>query len=196
MIGETVLDQPTESRTVAELVTERPARARLFERLHVDYCCGGKQTLADACVAAGLQLDATLAALQTMDEVSSPTSGEELIDWRATGTPELCEHIVAEHHAWLRRAFPRIEGLIGTVVRVHGAGDPLLSEVKRAFDRIRGAMEPHLESEEGELFPSIIAAERGGSPVAEEVLAEHEREHAEVGLGLAELRALCHDYER
>ena len=33
-------------KTVGQLVTERPARARIFEAFGIDYCCGGKKSLA------------------------------------------------------------------------------------------------------------------------------------------------------
>ena len=36
------------SRTVAELVLERPSRARVFEELGGDYCCGGGRPLTGA----------------------------------------------------------------------------------------------------------------------------------------------------
>src|SRR5680860_1769132 len=38
-----------QSVTLAALVAERSSRAQLFERLHLDYCCGGSQSLAEAC---------------------------------------------------------------------------------------------------------------------------------------------------
>ena len=46
--------------TVAELVLDRPSRARLFEQLGLDYCCGGKRSLGDACEAKGLDADTVL----------------------------------------------------------------------------------------------------------------------------------------
>jgi regulator of cell morphogenesis and NO signaling len=48
---------------LGELVAERPARAQLSEQLHLDYCCGGRQTLAAACTERGLELAKVLAAL-------------------------------------------------------------------------------------------------------------------------------------
>lgn len=41
-------------RTLAELVTNRPARAAVFERLGLDYSCHGGRPLCDACAEAGL----------------------------------------------------------------------------------------------------------------------------------------------
>jgi regulator of cell morphogenesis and NO signaling len=31
------------SQTVGQLVAERPERGRVFERLGIDYCCGGRK---------------------------------------------------------------------------------------------------------------------------------------------------------
>lgn len=183
-------------RLVGELVTERPTRARLFERLHIDYCCGGQHTLAEACSQAGLQIETVQAALQTLDEADArPGDADESIDWRSVGTAQLCEHIVSIHHDYLRATFPKIDSLISTVVRVHGAQDSTLADAQRVFEAIRSGLEPHLASEETELFPAIIAAEQGGPSVHEDVLAGHEYEHNTVGTALVELRSLCRDYD-
>lgn len=183
-------------RRLGELVAERPSRARLFERLHLDYCCGGQQTLAEACAKQGMELGSVRAAIATLDEAASEPDGGELTDWRSVPIEELCGHIVSTHHEALRRAFPRIDTLMATVVRVHGGADRSLQEVAREYERIRSALEPHLGSEETELFPAIVAAAHGGAPVPASVLTEHEQEHADVGATLARLRVLCHDYER
>jgi regulator of cell morphogenesis and NO signaling len=34
---------------VSDLVLEEPSRARVFEQLGIDYCCGGRKPLARAC---------------------------------------------------------------------------------------------------------------------------------------------------
>lgn len=184
------------TRPIGELAAEWPARAHLFERLHLDYCCGGQQTLAEACVNAGVQLPTVRAALQALGEMDAQVDNDELTDWRTVSTTQLCAHIISAHHDFLRQEFPRIEAAIATVVRVHGDQDPTLHKLPRAFGRIRSALEPHLASEETELFPAIIAVEHGGPPVTDGTLASHEREHADVGAALAKLRALCHDYDR
>jgi regulator of cell morphogenesis and NO signaling len=181
--------------SLGALVAEQPARARLFEQLRLDYCCGGRQSLAEACAKRGLDLDDVQAALQALDTAEN-SHDIESTDWRTVGLGELCEHIVAVHHDGLRDAFPRIAEQLATVVRVHGAGDPRLHDVQRAFNEIRANLEPHLASEEAELFPACIAWEQQGTPVDERVIAEHEHEHAAVGDALAGLRALCHDYDR
>jgi len=36
-------------KIVRQFVVERPSRARIFERFGIDYCCGGKTPLEEAC---------------------------------------------------------------------------------------------------------------------------------------------------
>lgn len=185
----------TPEMTLGALAAERPERAQLFERLRLDYCCGGSQTLAEACAQRGLELHAVLAALSALN-ATAPTDDVENKDWRQAGIGELCEHIVAVHHDGLRKEFPRIDHLLGTVVRVHGAREPRLHQAQALFGVIRSELEPHMASEESELFPACLAWERTGDPVQESLLSEHEDEHAALGAALATLRMLCGDYER
>ena len=42
----------TTQKTVREFAVEFPNATRLFEKLGIDYCCGGNQSLEDACAAA------------------------------------------------------------------------------------------------------------------------------------------------
>ena len=182
--------------SLGELVAERPVRAQLFEHLHLDYCCGGHQTLAAACTKRGLDLDEVLAALETLEERGLQRVDVERRDWRKAGAAELCAHIVTVHHDGLREAFPRIERLLATVVRVHGGSAPQLRDAQRRFSEIRSELEPHLASEENVLFPACIASDQTGSPVEELMLEEHESEHAALGRALVALRILCGDYDR
>ena len=67
--------------TLGSLVAERPARASLLERLHLDYCCGGAQTLREACVRRGLDAETVRAVLEALD-ADTPIA----LSWRtATG---------------------------------------------------------------------------------------------------------------
>ena len=36
-------------KTVREIALESPSSIRVFEALGIDYCCGGKKPLSDAC---------------------------------------------------------------------------------------------------------------------------------------------------
>jgi regulator of cell morphogenesis and NO signaling len=181
---------------LGDLVAERPSRGQLFEQLRLDYCCGGRQTLAAACTKRGLELGEVLAALRALDEGGPRSAGVEGRDWREVGTGELCAHIVTVHHDGLRESFPRIERLLATVVRVHGNTAPRLHDAQRCFSEIRSELEPHLASEENELFPACIASDQTGTPVDERLIEEHASEHSALGHALSALRILCGDYDR
>lgn len=181
-------------RTLGELVTERPERAALFERLRLDYCCGGTQTLAEACRQRELELDDVRARLEAADATGAEGDGVERTDWRRASLAELCAHITTTHHDGLRESLPRIAGLLSTVVRVHGGGHPELRGLQQAFTEVREELEPHLAREESTLFPACIGLERDTIAVPEALLEEHEREHASVGVQLAALRRLAGDY--
>lgn len=44
----------TPETLVGEIVRAFPIRSRIFENLGIDYCCGGKKSLGEACKAKGL----------------------------------------------------------------------------------------------------------------------------------------------
>src|SRR4051812_37066912 len=102
--------------TVGELVVQRPSRARVFERFGIDYCCGGKLPLADACRKQGIGLQEVITALDVDD--TAPVAGDR--DWSTASMTELTAHIEASHHAYLRREMPRLEYLTGRVAQRHG----------------------------------------------------------------------------
>ena len=52
-------------KNVREYALEIPAATRIFEKLRIDYCCGGDKSLADACAKAGVAVDEVLGSLET-----------------------------------------------------------------------------------------------------------------------------------
>jgi regulator of cell morphogenesis and NO signaling len=174
------------SRTVADLVIERPARARAFAELGLDYCCGGKTPLAEACEARGLAVEEAVAALEA---VADTPAGER--DWSTAPLAELCDHIVSEHHDRLRAELPRLEGLLEKVVRAHGEERPSVVELRDTFTALRSDLEEHLAAEEEQLFPLV----RAGGPYDAEQVHELEHDHAWAGSALARMRELTDGYD-
>ncbi len=54
----------TTEKTVKDLALENPAATRVFEKLGIDYCCGGNKSLEQACREANLPMDQVLTLLQ------------------------------------------------------------------------------------------------------------------------------------
>jgi regulator of cell morphogenesis and NO signaling len=182
--------------TVGQLVAEQPARSRVFERLGIDYCCGGGDALSDACTAKDLDLGVVLKDLEDCD-ASAPAQDE---DWTRASLTALCDHIERAHHGYLRAELPRLDALTEKVVRAHGDTDARLQEVRGVFCGLRAELEAHLAKEELILFPlirqmdgaSIRPRFRCGSvqnPIRV-MIAEHDG----AGEALGRLRSLTGDY--
>ena len=56
------------ARTVRELVLENPEAKRVFEKVGIDYCCGGGKSLEEACAAANLSVDEVIDSLELAEE--------------------------------------------------------------------------------------------------------------------------------
>ena len=193
------MSQIDPSTSLGALVAERPARAGLLERLRFDYCCGGAQTLAEACARRGLDPHTVGALLEALDDAPHARLDPlEESDWRRATIADLCEHIVSVHHDGLRRELPRIAELLATVVRVHGRGHPELHDLQRLFAAMRDELERHLQLEERALFPvcrSLEDHDDTGAELDEGALVLLEDEHSDTGDALAAIRELADDYD-
>lgn len=183
--------------TVGRLVAERPSRARVFERYGIDYCCGGGRSLEEASQGVGVPMD------RIMNELESEPASATDRDWTRASIRETVEHILREHHDWLRAELPRLDGLAEKVARVHGAGHPEVAEVLSVFRILRSEMEPHLEKEERILFPAALGLEEQGEIVLgchgriaslEPPVQRMEAEHREVGDLLEQLARLTNGH--
>ncbi|GLH70446.1 iron-sulfur cluster repair di-iron protein [Geothrix rubra] len=182
---------------LGELVLERPETMRYFEGLGLDYCCGGHRSLGEACASAGLQTEAVLAGLATLEDPAAGTPS--LQAWTQATLAALIGHIVPTHHDYLRRELPRLKGLLDKVQAAHGPRHPELERVGEIFAALYADLLPHLMKEEQILFPFIIRMERGEMGGAcfgsvQSPIRVMEVEHEAVGVLLAELRQLTWAY--
>src|SRR5579884_1245542 len=104
----------TSETPVGEIVRAMPASARIFEKLHIDYCCGGKKPLAEVCNAKNLDAATVIAMLSALD--AAPDGVRR--DPDAMTLSELCDHIQETHHAYLQEELPRLDFLTRKVAAV------------------------------------------------------------------------------
>lgn len=185
--------------TLGTLAAEQPLRIALFERLRLDYCCGGSTRLDDACARRGLDVDSVREQIEAVDR-DCLRPDQAMPEWRPREATisELCEHVVSVHHDRMREEMPRISELLETVVRVHGADHSDLEMVARTFASLRTELEEHIEEEELVLFPTCRGLELGSiDPAGVEpgLIDRHRAEHEAVGRKLAALRDLAGGYE-
>ncbi|MBI2423544.1 MAG: iron-sulfur cluster repair di-iron protein [Candidatus Hydrogenedentes bacterium] len=181
--------------TVGAYVKERPSRARVFEAFGIDYCCGGKRSLEEACAKKGVDVEAVRAALREADQAGTDEENAANLD-----CPALADHIEATHHAYLKMELPRLKAMTEKVARVHGEEEPRLHQVRDVFDHFQADLLLHMQKEERVLFPAIRQAFTGEalSPIAQVLagpIGVMEAEHAEAGNALETLRTLTDGYE-
>ncbi len=182
---------------VGQLVADSPARACVLEAYAIDYCCGGKLSLEEACLKKGVPVDEVLEKLGIADQKAGPDKK----DWTVAKLKDLIEHIVSAYHQPLRQELLRISQLSEKVARVHGENHPEMLELKDIFNHFKAQLELHMQKEEMVLFPGIISMELTGSPQIfgcgggiEHPIEVMSQEHDEAGEALCTMRKLTHDY--
>ena len=146
------------TRTVREFVLKVPASLEVFEKLGVDYCCGGDKRLADACAAAGVPLEKVTAALESLKS-AAPLRTNADTQWSERSLSELVAHISGTHHVYVRTQIPAITALLDKVVEKHGPNHPELAGVRESFTALAQELTMHLMKEEQILFPYIVRSE-------------------------------------
>ncbi|MGZ7071962.1 MAG: iron-sulfur cluster repair di-iron protein [Candidatus Angelobacter sp.] len=150
------------TRTVRDLAIEIPNATRTFEKLGIDYCCGGSKSLSDACVHANVSVENVLRALEQVgDFVPAPKTS--LPDFTTGKLGDLIEHILATHHAYVKQELPRLHQLLNKVVSVHGKTHPELGNIQQTFEGMSSELTSHMMKEEHILFPHIVALENAVS---------------------------------
>lgn len=183
--------------SVGEWVADRPRRAEVLERLGIDYCCGGRESLEAACLSRNYDPEEIgRVLLAAGGEPPAPES-----DWGRRGLDELCDHIEQTHHAYLRDALPRLAGLVGKVAAAHGERHPAYRELAAQYPAFQAELEAHMLKEERVLFPAIraLAAAPDAPPSfhcgdLSKPLSVMESEHESAGEALRNFRALTDDY--
>lgn len=147
----------TAEKTIGELAAESGAAARVLEQLGIDYCCGGRRTLEQACGAAGIPLEEATEALALAAEAAQAAQPDR--DWTRTPLADLIGHIRGTHHAFTRAEIARLEPLFDKVVSVYGARHAELTGMRAAFHDLAAELSTHLMKEEMVLFPYIVRLE-------------------------------------
>ena len=188
---------------VAELATRHPRTIRVFQRHGVDFCCGGKRPLAEACSEHGLDFGALREELEGAVSVPEPDDR----DWSEAPLSELVDHIVARFHAGLREDLPRLAAMADKVRAVHGDKHPeTLPALADTFHALRSELESHMMKEEQILFPYVkeLEAVRTGRGVGgagacfgtvRGPISVMEAEHDQAAAALEELRRLTGGFE-
>jgi len=187
----------TATKTVGELAVKVPNATRVFEKLGIDYCCGGHRSLEEACASANVAIDDVLRALDQNTDVSAGIAAR---DWNTAPLGDLVDYIVDKHHAYVKAEVPRLKTLITKVVGAHGTNHSELEQVQVAFSELANELAGHLMKEEQILFPYVkqMAGGASGDPCCFGTVQNPIRvmmlEHDDAGEKLREIRQVTSNY--
>ncbi|MBI3047729.1 MAG: iron-sulfur cluster repair di-iron protein [Acidobacteria bacterium] len=191
---DTAVNESFATKSVGEIVAEDWRAAAVFERFGIDFCCGGRRSVADACRSAGIDVAAVERAVEALPPVEPGDHVSQL------PVDRLIDHILLTHHAYVRAALPRIVSYLAKLIQVHGGRHPELSRIAATFDGLGDELLQHMRKEEHVLFPYIQELFDEEGPIAcpfgtvENPIRMMEREHDAAGVQLHELRTLTGNY--
>lgn len=186
----------TPDTLVAHIATDAPATIAVFQRHQIDFCCGGKIPLREACQAHGLDASSLVAELE---QAVAPAA--DATDWRDADLSSLIDHIQQRYHVPLREELPRLHAMLIKVVSRHGDrhGDVLLPLLE-VFEGLEADLLVHMRKEDTVLFPFIRALEADpdgdAAPAAwlSSPLRVMESDHEHAGAALTRMRTLTDGY--
>ncbi|HLF46010.1 MAG TPA: iron-sulfur cluster repair di-iron protein [Chitinophagaceae bacterium] len=186
--------------TLGQIAAKDLRKAQVFKKYGLDFCCGGKKTVKEACAEKGLDVTKVEQELQQADKM--PLSRP--IPYGGWSLDFLADYIVNTHHSYVRKNLPDITAYAQKVMKVHGAHHPELIPINQLVSEINAELNVHLVKEEKVLFPyikALVAAKEGTQPLqtthfgtVQNPINMMEMEHELVGKNLEKIRQLSNNY--
>ena len=188
----------TAETPVRDIVIESPTAIPVLEHFGIDYCCGGKHTLAEACT----KCDQSVAlVLEELEHRGSNTTAPE-VQWQTAPLRELIDHIVLKHHTFTREHLVLIRELADKVERRHGAAHPEVHSLTEVLASISVELTHHFFCEENVLFPYMAQLDEKQTSAAHPIfdnmqqpVTQMMREHDKTGNELRALRETTNQYQ-
>src|SRR5262245_935566 len=191
------MSEAFERTTIREIVATDFRTASVFEHFGIDFCCGGRRSIAEACEKAAVDPAIVERALAELPPVADHEN--DVMQWPAE---HLIDHIITRHHTYVRSSLPTISRYLAKLVEVHGTRHPELARVATSFGQMGRDLLQHMMKEERVLFPYIrqLAVSPLTTPppspfgTIENPIRMMEREHNEAGDEMRLIRELTNGY--
>lgn len=187
---------------ISDIVTHDYRTAAVFRKYGIEYCCGGKWSLEDACEMQGLDTGHIQEELeQSMRNISISNA----IDFKEWNIDFLIDYIVNVHHQYLKKTLPEVKDYLERFTEGHKEKFNYLETLQKIFLQMSKEIFPHMQKEEEIFFPYIrqiahayynnesyagLLVRTLRKPVREFMMHEHEL----VGNKLLRMRDLTNNY--
>lgn len=190
-----------QDETLGEIVAKDLRKAQVFKKFGIDFCCGGKKTVKEACMEKGLDITKVEQELQQADRLPAARP-LPYGDWSLSF---LADYIVNSHHSYVLKTLPDLVAYATKVKNVHGDRHPELLRIHQLVEEINSELLAHMIKEEKVLFPYVKQLEAAAGQLqilppahfgtVQNPINMMEMEHEVVGKNLEEIRQLTHNYK-
>ncbi len=136
-------------QTLGSIVASNFKTAAIFSKYHLDFCCGGKRTLAEACKQKNIDTASLVGEILLLNDDSSNFS------FNSMGAGDLINYILLKHHFYTRQQLPLIHSHLSKVASKHGWKYTFIVDVLNIFEEFQDELMAHMTKEETVLFPAI-----------------------------------------
>lgn len=136
---------------VGEIARFNYKTVEVFEKLRIDFCCGGDISLEEACKRQKVDAEEVLGSIQKL--IGSKQNEDDRI--HSLPLDQLIDHIVEVHHSYVLESIPVLQRYLNKITDVHGANHPELAVVEDYFNQAAENLLQHMQKEEQILFPLI-----------------------------------------
>ena len=106
--------------TIGELVAKDFRKAEIFKKYNLDFCCGGKKTVTEACNDKKVDYMEVEKELNTLDVINT-TPSQNFDEWNLDF---LVDYILNTHHEYVKKSIPLLIEYTSKVAKVHGGNHP------------------------------------------------------------------------
>ena len=187
--------------TLGEIAAKDLRKAEVFKKYGLDFCCGGKKTVKEACAEKGLDVTIVEQELQTADK---NVTGSRPLPYNEWSLDFLADYIVNIHHSYVKKTILDLRSYASKVASVHGSHHTELFAISQLTDEVCEELSSHMIKEEKVLFPYIkelVTAKNTAQPLhaahfgtVQNPINMMEHEHEIVGNKLDQIRTLSKNY--
>jgi regulator of cell morphogenesis and NO signaling len=179
---------------IGEIVTHDFRAAEIFKNFGIDFCCGGNQSLEEACKGKDVNISDLKTQLSKL-ESSKPDAVHNFKEWNLDF---LCDYIVNTHHKTVLNLLPQLTLYTKKIADVHGANHLELIAIAALFAEINIELLQHLKNEEEVLFPAIKELLKTNSGGAKDTIVSEitrmSKEHEFAGGAMDKINVLSNNY--
>ena len=136
---------------IGDIVADDFRTSKAFTDVGIDFCCGGKQSVGEACSELKIDIDELEKNVQVVK--SEPISHS--LNYKEWDLLFLIDYIVNTHHKYVVETLPELVFYTAKIASVHGENHAELINIAAKIAAVNTELKQHLKNEEEVLFPAI-----------------------------------------